>query len=212
MADALTAGKLDKRMSSHQVVIDDSLQGQLTDRSRKTRSPGGMEAIHEVVDQLHIEALEREDPLVRWQGTMAQRPEDVSIDEANVDQAPKEVLPSFWLRPAHAVVRPHLVHVIDPSHQAVVGADAGRHGQLQLLALASSLHHFVATAIVRHHHVHISLGMPIDDRNVGVVGPLDRLSGCQPHSDHALREVTPRRARRATHVRAGPQEGLGQVD
>ena len=44
------------------------------------------------------------------------------------------------------------------------------------------------------------------------MGQVERLSGCQPHPDHALREVTPRRARRATQVRAGPQEGLGQVD
>ena len=64
VAYSLTAGKLDKRMSSHQVVIDDSLQSQLTDRSRKTHSPVAVEAIHEIVHQLHLETPESKDRLV----------------------------------------------------------------------------------------------------------------------------------------------------
>ena len=54
-------------------------------------------------------------------------PEDVSVDDANVQQPPEDVFPPPIARTSHTVICTKLVQAVDPAHQSVVSLDAGGH-------------------------------------------------------------------------------------
>ena len=79
-------------------------------------------SIAQVVDEGDLQCLEGEQARVRRQRPVRRHPQDVGVDEADV-----EVLPPTPASTPHPVVRPQLFEAVHAPHVLVVRADAHRH-------------------------------------------------------------------------------------
>ena len=62
-----------------------------------------------VVDEFQFEHLEPEQSGIGWQRAVGNRPEDVGVDEADIEDSPEKVLPSMSASTPNNVVGTHMV-------------------------------------------------------------------------------------------------------
>ena len=142
--------------------------------------------------------------------TVGHLPEDVSIDHADVQHPPEDVLPPPPASPAHTVVGPQLVEPVDPSHQAVVPLHARRNGQVNLGVVSSHTPHHIQPSIVSGDHEYVTLVSPFQEHDVVAIGPLEGLTRLQQSRRQCVRILAPIRPGCATHVGARTQQITGE--
>ena len=83
-------------------------------------------------------------------------PEDVGVDDANVQQAPEDVFPPPPASTTHTIVRPELVHPVDTTHQGVVLPDTAWSWHVTRHVVPPHLSHHIQPLVVRRNHVDVT--------------------------------------------------------
>ena len=167
----------------------------MSDRCCQPSAPSRQPGVDQIAHQRLLEAVQTEEAPVRWQRSMAEGPQDVGVDDADIDDCPEEPLRQPLARPADVAVPPRLVRPVDDARRAFVRSEARRRPPT-----------LPSAGVVRDDHVDIVFIAPLDDRHVAVARPTDRLAGRQLHAGHPPREVLPTGARPTAEVRVGPQK------
>ena len=91
------------------------------------------------------------------QRTVCSHPQDVGVDDADVDEPPEEVLPSTPARTPHPVVGVQLIESVDPTHVFVIAANTDRQRQVDQLAVPPRPSHEVFAGVVRSNDERVPL-------------------------------------------------------
>ena len=116
----------------HDVVCDDLLDGQVVGRCRLSTTPELAMvrlAVAQVMNQLQLESLQAEKPSVCRQRAVRGDPQDVGVDQADVEDTPKAVSPPTPTCTPHSVVGPQLIKLVDATHVLVVASYTHWHRQ-----------------------------------------------------------------------------------
>ena len=106
-------------------------------------------------------------------------PEDVGVDDANVQQAPEDVFPPPPASTTHTIVRPELVHPVDTTHQGVVPPDTAWSWHVTRHVVPPHLSHHIQPLVVRRNHVDVTPILPLDQHDAVVIRPPDGLTWLQ---------------------------------
>ena len=157
-------------------IIDSVGDGWPDDDWRCSVVVSGSELIHQVMDQLELECLQRERPRIRRQGTGACHPDDLRVDDCDVEHPPEHILPPASARPANAIVGPKLVQSVDTTLRQVVLPYTIRCGQLDLLSMSTRLLHVILAIIICRDEKYITLVSPLDEHDAALISPLHWLA------------------------------------
>ena len=129
-------------------------------------------------------------------------PEDVGVDDADVQQPPEDVLPPPDAGTTNTVVGPQLVEPVHSSHPPVVVLDTGGCRQLDFRVIPPDRLHHVQPLVIGCHNEDVTTVPPLHQHDAVSIRPLHRHSGSQLCICQLLGELTTMCPCRSTKIRA----------
>ena len=165
-----------------------------------------------VVDEVELEAPQPELSCRGRQRSMGDSPEDVGVDETDVEESTEDILPLTPASTPNTVVGSHLVVPIHASHMTVIIDNTDRHRQVDDLSFASCWPYNVVPGVPCRDRMDVTFIMPLTQHDAVITCPLHRHALPEAHICQCLRKLPPRRTRRPTQVSVRMQQVDGQVN
>ena len=119
------------------------------------------------MDQADLSRFQSHEAGFGRQMVIGHLPEDVGVDDADVQQPPEDVLPPPDAGTTNTVVGPQLVEPVHSSHPPVVALDTGGCQQLDFRVIPPHRLHHVQPLVIGCHHEDITTVPPLHQHDTG---------------------------------------------
>ena len=192
-------------MALNDVVGDDLCDGQVVGRCRLSTT-AELVSITQVMNQLEFKCFQAVKPSASEQWAVRCDPQDVGVDQADVEDTPEEVPPPTPTCTPHSIVGPQLIKLVHATHVFVVDAYTHMDRQVDHLVVAARLPHEVLSSVDGGDDENVAFVAPLDEHHPIVIPPLGRLTLPHPYVTQCVRKLPASRTGRPTEIRIGLQQ------